>query len=200
VTIRLGITGGIGSGKSTVAALLQAQGAYLIDADAISRATTAPGGSAMPEIAAVFGPEMLSPDGGLDRAAMRSRVFAHAESREKLQSIVHPLVATEIDRQLQSPAAAAAHLIVLDIPLLVESPTWRSRLDRVLVVDCHPQTQVQRVAQRSGLSIDAIRGIMKAQANRSQRLRAADAVIHNDGLNLKQLTDLVRKIGQEFGL
>jgi len=198
--MRLGLTGGIGSGKSTVAELLRAQGAVLIDADAISRATTAAGGSAMPAIQAAFGDGLVAADGGLHRAAMRALVFSDPEARYTLQAIVHPLVAAEIDRQSRAAAKNRATLTVIDIPLLVESGVWRRQLDRVLVVDCSPQTQIGRVGLRDGHTAAVISAMMQAQASRSQRLAAADAVVHNDGINLEQLTLLVRKIGHEFGL
>jgi dephospho-CoA kinase len=198
--MRLGLTGGIGSGKSTVAALLRDQGAFLIDADAISRAATAAGGSAMPAIETAFGRSLVTADGALNRSAMRALVFSDASARQKLQAIVHPLIAAEISKQSKVAADGGAHLTVIDIPLLVESGIWRSQLDRVLVVDCTPKTQIQRVALRDGHTAEIISAMMQAQASRSQRLAAADAVVHNDGINLEQLTQLVRKIGPEFGL
>jgi dephospho-CoA kinase len=152
MAVRIGLTGGIGSGKSTVLAMLQALGAVAIDADAISRATTAPGGAAIPLIARQFGPEFIAADGALDRARMRERAYAHPESRRELEQIIHPLVGEEIARQVEAALAAGARCIVFDIPLLVESGRWRQQVDRVLVVDCEPETQVARVAARSGLA------------------------------------------------
>ena len=142
---RIGLTGGIGSGKSTVLAMLQALGAVPVDADAISRATTAAGGAAIPAIARQFGPEFVAADGALDRARMRQRAYAQPESRRALERIIHPLVAAEITRQVAAAQAAGARCIVFDIPLLVESGRWRAQLDRMLVVDCAPDTQVARV-------------------------------------------------------
>jgi dephospho-CoA kinase len=194
---RLGLTGGIGSGKSTVAQMLAALGAAVIDADAIARSVTASGGAAIPLIREAFGPELIAADGSLDRTRMRELAFADAGARKRLEAIVHPLVGQETARQA---AAAQGPLLVFDIPLLVEGGHWRARLDRVLVVDCTPETQVSRVVQRSGLTPDAVRQVIAAQASREQRLAAADLVIFNDGLTIDELRAQVREIGQRFGL
>lgn len=197
---RIGLTGGIGSGKSTVLAMLQARGAAGIDADAISRATTAPGGAAIPLIARKFGPEFVTADGALDRARMRERAYAHPEARRELEQIIHPLVGEEITRQVDAALAAGARCIVFDIPLLVESGRWRPQLDRVLVVDCAPETQVARVVARSGLAPDEVRAIITAQAPRALRLAAADLVICNEGLSLEALRNEVEQAARSFGL
>ncbi len=197
---RIGLTGGIGSGKSTVLGMLQALGAAAVDADAISRATTAPGGAAIPLIARQFGPDYIDADGALDRARMRERAYAHPEARRELERIIHPLVAEEIDRQVGAAVAAGARCIVFDIPLLVESGRWRARLDRVLVVDCEPRTQVARVVARSALAEDAVRSIIAAQAPRALRLAAADLVICNEGLTLEALRNEVEQAARSFGL
>jgi dephospho-CoA kinase len=194
---RLGLTGGIGSGKSTVAQMLAALGAAVIDADAIARSVTASGGAAIPLIREAFGLELIAADGSLDRTRMRELAFADAGARKRLEAIVHPLVGQETARQA---AAAQGPLLVFDIPLLVEGGHWRARLDRVLVVDCTPETQVSRVVQRSGLTPDAVRQVIAAQASREQRLAAADLVIFNDGLTIDELRAQVREIGQRFGL
>jgi dephospho-CoA kinase len=195
--MRLGLTGGIGSGKSTVACMLRDLGAALIDADAIARACTEPGGTALPAIAQRFGPDALAPDGSLDRERMRSRIFEQPELRQALESIVHPLVADEVRRRA---AAAVAPCIVFDIPLLVESPRWRIQLDRVVVVDCLPATQVARVQARSGWPTETIHAAMRSQCPRERRLGAADAVIFNDGVSLEQLQRLVTRMARGFGL
>jgi dephospho-CoA kinase len=197
---RIGLTGGIGSGKSTVLAMLQALGAVPVDADAISRATTAAGGAAIPAIAQQFGPEFVTPDGALDRARMRERAYAQPESRRALERIIHPLVAAEITRQVEAAEAAGARCIVFDIPLLVESGRWRAQLDRVLVVDCAPGTQVARVVARSALAPDEVRAIIAAQAPRALRLAAADVVICNEGLTLEALRNEVEQAARSFGL
>ena len=199
-TVRIGLTGGIGSGKSTVLQMLAAQGAAVIDADAISRSTTAAGGAAIAEIAARFGAGFITTEGALDRARMRDHAFADPQAREALQAIIHPLVGQESARQVQAAMAAGVPCIVFDIPLLVESGRWRAQVDRVLVVDCSPGTQVERVVMRSSLKPEEVRAIMAAQATRAQRLAAADIVIFNEGLTLAQLRDSVEQVGRRLGL
>jgi dephospho-CoA kinase len=182
---RIGLTGGIGSGKSTVAALLAALGAVVIDTDAIARELTAPGGAALPPLAEAFGAGIVDHSGALDRAQMRALVFADAAQRRRLEGILHPLIGAECDRRA---LAAAAHPLVFDVPLLAEAGTrWRQRVDRVLVVDCGEATQVQRVVQRSDWPEQTVRDVIAQQASRAQRRAVADAVIHNDGLALPQL-------------
>ena len=197
---RIGLTGGIGSGKSTVLALLQERGAAAIDADAISRSTTAAGGAAIAQIAQRFGPGFVGADGALDRARMRERAYAHPESRKELEAIIHPLVGQEIARQVEQALASGARCIVFDIPLLVESGRWRAQLDRVLVVDCEPETQVARVVARSALQPDEVRAIIAAQAPRALRLAAADLVICNEGIDLQALRHEVEQAAASFGL
>jgi len=198
--LRLGLTGGIGSGKSTVGQLLVGQGATLIDADAISRATTAVGGVAINPIAAAFGFSVITAQGALDRDAMRTLVFSDPGAKARLESIIHPLVGQEIAAQAQQAEDAGAVLVVFDIPLLVESGHWRRSLHRVLVVDCQESTQVARVAARNGLSTAEVEKITAAQAPRLQRLAAADIVIYNDGLTLAQLALETGEIATRFGL
>jgi dephospho-CoA kinase len=198
--MRIGLTGGIGSGKSTVLAMLQALGAAAIDADAISRATTAPGGAAIARIAECFGADFITPEGALDRAKMRERAYAHPEARRELEQIIHPLVGEEIARQVEAAQAAGARCIVFDIPLLVESGRWRAQVQRVLVVDCDPETQVARVVARSALTPEAVRAIIAAQAPRALRLAAADLVICNEALSLQALRNEVEQAARSFGL
>jgi dephospho-CoA kinase len=200
VAARIGLTGGIGSGKSTVLEMLRSRGAAAIDADAISRATTAAGGAAIPAIAAHFGAEFITTDGALDRGRMRERAYGHPGARRELEQIIHPLVGQEIARQVDAALAAGARCIVFDIPLLVESGRWRAQVDRVLVVDCEPATQVARVVARSGLAADEVRAIIAAQAPRALRLAAADLVICNEGLSLEALAHEVGLAAQSFGL
>jgi dephospho-CoA kinase len=200
VAVRIGLTGGIGSGKSTVLAMLQALGAAAIDADAISRATTAAGGAAIPLIAQRFGPEFITPAGALDRDRMRERAYAQPESRRELEQIIHPLVGAESARQVEAALAAGARCIVFDIPLLVESGRWRAQVDRVLVIDCEPETQVARVTARSALAPEQVRAIIAAQAPRALRLAAADLVICNEGLTLEALRSEVEQAARTFGL
>lgn len=198
--LRLGLTGGIGSGKSTLARLLAQRGATLVDADAIARQMTAPGGLAMALIASVFGPEFITSSGALDRRKMRALAYADSAARERLEAIIHPLVAQETQRQAALAAVQGCSCIVFDIPLLVESTRWRRQLDLVLVVDCAPETQISRVMARDRLTRQDIERIMATQSTRQQRLAAADVVIFNQGLSLDELTDQVAQIAPRFGL
>lgn len=198
--IKVGLTGGIGSGKSTVLAMLADLGAATIDADAISRATTAAGGAAIPAITRVFGADFVTAGGALDRDRMRSHAYAHPQARARLEQIIHPLVGQESARQVQAAIEAGARCIVFDIPLLVESGRWRSQVDQVLVIDCTPDTQVKRVVARSALKPEEVLSIIGAQAPRSLRLAAADVVICNEGLSLEVLRDNVVQAARRFGL
>jgi len=198
--IRLGLTGGIGSGKSTVAAMLGAAGAAVIDADAISRQTTAPGGLAIDAIRRDFGPDFITSAGALDRDRMRERVFSDPLARQRLEAIVHPLVGLETTRQAQAAMEADHRCIVFDVPLLVESTHWRQRLDQVLVVDCTPEVQIERTLLRSDLTRAAIEQIIASQASRAKRLKAADMVIFNVGLTLDELAREVQQVARRFGL
>lgn len=192
--LRLGLTGGIGSGKSTVAQMLAERGAAVIDADAISRATTDVNGAALPAIAAQFGPDFITADQRLDRARMRAHVFAKPKARQQLEAIIHPLVSQETRRQSEAALARGQRVLVFDVPLLVESGRWRGQLDRVLVIDCDVETQIARVQARSQLCESEIRGIIAAQASRSQRLAAADWVIFNDRLTLDRLRQITQSL------
>jgi len=177
---RIGLTGGIGSGKSTVARCLVAHGAVLVDTDAIARSLTLAGGAALPAIAAAFGPALVGGDGALDRDRMREIAFADPGAKKRLEAILHPLIGAEAQRQGDAAGAAP---VVYDVPLLAESGHWRARVDRVLVVDCHEATQLARVVQRSGWSEDAVRRVIVQQASRAARRAIADAVIFNDGID-----------------
>ena len=185
--LHIGLTGGIGSGKSTVAGFLARRGAAIIDADAISRSLTAPDGRAMPAIAQTFGSEMLSLDGAMDRQAMRERIFRDPQAKRQLEHIIHPLVSQVTAEQAQAALQSGHRVLVFDVPLLVESPRWRKLVDKVLVVDCLESTQVARVMARSGMTSDAVQSIIRAQATRAQRLAAADITLFNEGLDLEQL-------------
>ncbi|MBD8565876.1 dephospho-CoA kinase [Oxalobacteraceae sp. CFBP 8763] len=173
----VGLTGGIGCGKSTVADLFAALGATIVDTDVIAHALTAPQGAAMPAIVAEFGPDFAQPDGALDRARMRTLVFSDATARARLEAILHPRIraATEAAGQ----AATGAYVIYV-VPLLIESGSWRERVTRVLAIDCSEDTQVARVMQRSHLSADEVRAIMATQVTRARRLAEADDVVDND--------------------
>ena len=183
--LRIGLTGGIGSGKSTVARRLAALGALVVDTDALAHALTAPGGAAIAAIAQAFGADMIAADGAMDRAKMRALVFTDPTQRQRLEAILHPMIGQAT--RAQASRASAGQPVVFDVPLLTESGTWRARVDRVLVVDASPATQVARVVQRSGWTADAVERTIAQQATRAQRRAIADAVIVNDGLSLVQL-------------
>ena len=189
--MRLGVTGGIGSGKSTVCGLLAKKGIPLIDADAISRACTAPGGAALPAIAQAFGQAVFEAPGVLNRDAMRTLVFDNPQARAQLQALLHPLIAAEIERQAAQAQASSPPCIAFDIPLLVESKRWRPVLDRVLVIDCQAQTQIDRVMQRSGLTPQSVQKIMAAQSSRAARLQCADFVLFNESVTIDEIDKLL---------
>ena len=197
---RIGLTGGIGSGKSTVLSLLAQGGAATLDADAVSRAVTAPGGAAMPALRERFGQAFIAADGGLDRARMRELVFCDPAARKDLEAIVHPLVGAAVRSEEDRARREGRDCLVYDIPLLVESGRWRAQLDRILVIDCHPRTQLDRVMARSGLAQQEAQAIIEAQAPRALRLAAADIVIFNDGLSLQALAREVRQAVMSFGI
>jgi dephospho-CoA kinase len=194
---RIGLTGGIGSGKSTVAAMLVQAGLHLVDTDAIARELTQAGGAAIAPIAAAFGPALIGSDGALDRAAMRSLAFAQADAKARLEAILHPLIGrTAAERAAQ----ADGRVVLFDVPLLAESRHWRARVDRVLVVDCGAATQVARVAARPGWSVQAAEAVIAQQAPRSLRRSIADAVIHNEGITLDALALEVQALVALWGL
>lgn len=198
---RIGLTGGIGCGKSTVADMLAARGAAVIDADAISRSLTAPGGRAMAAIAQTFGPHIVDAQGAMDRQAMRNMVFQNPQAKQQLEAIIHPLVSQITAEQVQAAVQSGHRVLVFDVPLLVESgERWRKQVDRVIVVDCDAETQRQRVMARSGLAAEEIDRIMALQASRSQRLACADTVILNQGLSLAELETQVAQLATDFGL
>lgn len=174
----VGLTGGIGSGKSTVAELFAERGAVVVDTDAIAHEITGPGGAAMAALAAAFGPRVVRADGGLERTAMRQLVFADPAQRIRLEGILHPLIR---ERSAQRCRAATSPYVILAVPLLVEAGGYRARCQRILVVDCDEAVQVARVMARNGLAESEVRAIMAAQAGRRERLAVADDVVHNDG-------------------
>lgn len=198
--LRLGLTGGIGSGKSTVAQMLVARGAVLVDADAAARSVTAAGGSAIDAIRSEFGPDYIDADGAMDRVRMRALAFSTPGAKQRLEAIVHPLVGKETHAREQAALLSGTRCVVYDIPLLVETSHWLDALERILVVDATVETQITRVAARNGLSPEAIQQIIAMQATRQQRLRSADAVVFNDGLTLEALKRVVDEIASHFGL
>jgi dephospho-CoA kinase len=173
----VGLTGGIGCGKSTVADMFAALGASVIDTDQIAHSLTAPHGAAMPALLAEFGADFATPEGALDRARMRALVFSDATARARLEAILHPRIR---DATAAAAAIATGAYTIFVVPLLIESGAWRERVTRVLAIDCSEDTQVARVMTRSGLSAEQVRAIMAAQVTRAQRLAAADDVINND--------------------
>jgi dephospho-CoA kinase len=192
----IGLTGGIGSGKSTVAGILQSLGATIVDADAISRATTGAGGAALPAIAQIFGADFVDSAGALDRVRMRNLVFSDATAKAKLETIVHPLIHIEMTRQIE---AAGSKLVVLDLPLLAERTGfggWKPKLDAVWVVDCAQSTQIERVLARSAqagqpITTEQVQAVIQNQATRQERLAIADVVITNENIGLEALHQLV---------
>src|SRR6266702_3366742 len=175
----VGLTGGIGSGKSTVADLFAAHGVPLVDTDLIAHRITAPHGMAMPQIAAEFGDSFVAADGSLDRARMRALVFSDDGARKRLEGITHPLIRAETEREQRE---AQGPYVIVVVPLLVESGNWKTRVNRVLTVDCSVDTQISRVMLRNGFGREQVLAIIARQATREARLAAADDVIDNDNV------------------
>lgn len=198
--VRLGLTGGIGSGKSTVATMLARSGAVVLDSDAVSRSSTSSGGAAMAAISATFGPEFIDSTGALDRERMRGLVFRDSAARARLESIVHPIVQQKMAQQEHGARASGCRVVVLDIPLLVESGRWTAALDAVLVVDCTNSTQLARVMQRSPMERSQVEAIIASQATSLQRRRTADAILWNEDLSLAELDIEVAGLAKTFGL
>ena len=190
----IGLTGGIGSGKSTVAAELAACGAAVVDTDALARELTGPGGAAMPALRAALGDGIAAPDGALDRAAMRRRAFAEPAVKATLEAVLHPRIGALALQRAAAARAAGAAVVVFDVPLLAESAHWRARVQRVLVVDCPEDVQVRRVAARPGWTEAAARAVIGQQAARAARRAIADAVIDNGGSDLAALRTEVRAL------
>lgn len=192
----VGLTGGIGSGKSATADLFAARGIAVIDTDAIAHALTAPGGAAMPAIRGEFGDLMAHADGALDRAAMRAMVFAEPATRKRLEAILHPMIRAESERRLVADTANSPYAILV-VPLLIEAGDYRRRVQRIAVVDCTETTQIARVTTRNGLARSEIERVMAAQATRAERLAAADDVIENDG-DLAALPPQVESLHRQY--
>ena len=177
----IGLTGGIGSGKSAVAQRLAELGATIIDSDQIAHDITAPHGAAIAPIQARFGPELLAADGSLDRPKMRHLAFNDPSTLKSLEAITHPLIHAETLRQASEAYGNGALYLVFMVPLLVESGTWPKLIDHLVVVDCPEELQITRVMQRSKLDRSQIEQIMSKQASREDRLAAADTILLNDG-------------------
>ena len=198
---RIGLTGGIGSGKSTFGALLQKRGAALVDSDQIARQVTGPGGAAIAAIVQRFGPEFVDDAGALDRGRMRELAYSAPDARTALEAIVHPLVSLHSSQQAQAAEDAGTRVIVFDVPLLVESGRWVQRLDAVIVIDCPPALQIQRVMSRSGLNRSTVEAILAAQSPRNIRRASADIVVHNgDNCTLADLHKMAEQVATRLGL
>ena len=194
--LRIGLTGGIGSGKSTVAGLLAQRGALLVDTDAIARELTLPGGAAIESIRAAFGAAFIDSSGALDRSRMRELAFNDATAKRRLEAILHPLIGAETERRFD---ASSHPVVVFDVPLLVESGArWRRRVDAVLVIDCLESTQIERVIQRAGWTQESAEAVVAQQAARTARRACADAVIYNEGISLDQLAAEVASLWQRW--
>jgi len=194
--LAVGLTGGIGSGKSAVADCFAARGVTIVDTDLIAHRITAPHGVAMAQIAADFGPEFVAPDGSMDRARMRTLVFGDESARKRLEAITHPLIRSETERETRD---AKGPYVIVVVPLLVESGTWKTRVDRVLTVDCSVETQIARVMRRNGFTREQVLAIIARQATREARLAAADDVVVNDtGATLETLAHDVDALHQTY--
>lgn len=191
--LSIGLTGGIGSGKSTVSEILVELGAHLVDTDAISRALTATGGAAVPLIAQAFGDSFVSPERAMDRQRMRELVLVDPVAMIKLESILHPLIGLHADQR--ASLAAADQIVIFDVPLLAEQGRrWKDRVDRVLVIDCEPETQIARVMVRSGWPREAVEAVLAKQALREVRNALADHIILNENLTLPELRQKVEAL------
>lgn len=193
----IGLTGGIGSGKTTVSDLLKGLGAGIIDTDLIAHQITAPGGIAIPLIEKEFGQDYLEPYGALNRAKMRALVFAQPEARKRLEQITHPLIRQETIKEALKSAKSGAPYLVFVVPLLIESTSWQGLLDHIAVVDCPEETQIDRVMQRNKLSRAEVLQILGAQAKRQDRIAQADTVLHNHG-DLEALSAEVHDLHQKI--
>ena len=188
----IGLTGGIGSGKTAVSDRLAQLGAGVIDTDLIAHQITAPGGCAIAPLQGYFGADFIASNGALDRSKMRSLVFQNLEAKKALEAITHPLIKQETIKQANQLAEAGFPYLVFVVPLLIESGIWKGQIDHLVVVDCPEELQIERVMRRSNLSRTEVEGILKAQATRQERLAVADTVIENQG----QLVDLQTAVEQ----
>jgi len=193
----IGLTGGIGSGKTAVSTLLSELGAGVIDTDLISHQITAPGGKAIPLIASAFGDDFINPEGALNRPKMRTLVFKDSGARQILEQITHPLIQQETIKQACELAKSKVPYLVFVVPLLIESGRWLKLIDYLAVVDCPEETQILRVMRRNNMTRPEVENILKAQTKRNTRLAAANAVIENQG-SLEDLKLEVLKLHQDL--
>ena len=193
----VGLTGGVGSGKSTIAAMLSKRGAGLIDADAIAHKLTSSGGSAIDSLRESFGADAIATDGALDRARMRARVFSDSGARKQLESLLHPMIRTMMREHAAKLIADGAPYAVYAVPLLIESGNWRSYIDRILLIDCSETTQLARVCSRAGIDHSTAQKIVASQATRPQRLAAADDVLLNEA-PLNEIEPRVQRLHQLY--
>ena len=193
----IGLTGGIGSGKTAVSDMLGELGAGIIDTDLISHQITAPGGKAIPLIAKAFGADFIDPQGALIRSKMRALVFEDPSARKVLEQITHPLIQEETSKQALKLAKSGAPYLVFVVPLLIESGSWVKLIDYLVVVDCSEETQIQRVMHRNNMARSDVENVLKAQTSRNARLAAANAVIENQG-GLDELKSEVLKLHQQL--
>lgn len=192
----VGLTGGIGSGKSLAASFFSALGIPVVDADAVSRSITASGGEACPAVSKEFGSEFISEDGSMNRAKMRELVFSDPSAKLRLEALLHPIIEAKTRKRFE--ALSKDHpVIIYDCPLLIEKKEWREGVDRILVIDVDPQEQIKRVVSRSGLSPSQIEAVMRNQASRQERLAAADDVVYNGGC-VEDLEAAVKKICKKY--
>jgi dephospho-CoA kinase len=202
--LRIGLTGGIGSGKSEAARILHALGAYIVDTDQIAHALTQTGGAAIPALRDAFGPQAIDASGALNRSHMRRLVFDDPGARLHLETLLHPLITETAMRQAQQVQTTAPQRpVVFDVPLLVETLTtqkWREKVDRILVIDCPPEIQIHRVMQRSGWPREQIEKIIAQQASSTERAAVADAVIHNDTIDLPTLRQRIEAVWAKWAL
>ncbi|CAB1371059.1 dephospho-CoA kinase [Denitratisoma oestradiolicum] len=193
----VGLTGGIGSGKSAAADMFAALGAAIVDADVVAHDLTGPGGAAMAAIREAFGDAVITPTGALDRTAMRQLAFTDPSARARLEAVLHPLIGAECASRMAAAIKHGAPYVIHAVPLLAESGGARQHMNRVLVVDCPEELQVSRVMARSGLAAEEVRRIMAAQAGRAVRLVIADDVIVNDG-DLEALRQQVAELHAKY--
>lgn len=198
--LKIGVTGGIACGKSTVAGYLVKLGGGLVDADFTYYNITKPGSSALEKLSMAFGPRIVRADGGLDREYLRTLVFSDPKQRKRLEDVTHPLIREEMNRSATELTKCGAAFLIYDIPLLAESAHWRGALDSVLVVDCPQEFQIGRILARNAWPLETIKKVVAAQATRESRLKCADYVLFNHDVSFHTLGESVGEFALKFGL